>query len=87
MNSSETCAGVAASCCASAGRIGSTSPIPMNEMTQAKATAQTAFGWRNGLTPPPGDDAAPCDDDPVATTTSLTRLAGLGRGPRLVVPS
>ena len=44
MNSNETWAGVAESCSASAGRIGSTSPMPMNEMTQAKATAQTAFG-------------------------------------------
>ncbi len=34
---------------ASDGRIGSTSPIPMNEITQANATAHTALGWRNGL--------------------------------------
>ncbi len=33
----------------SAGRIGSTRPMPMKEMTQANATAQTALGWRNGL--------------------------------------
>ena len=41
--------GVASSLDASEGRIGSTRPIPMNEMTQANATAQTAFGCRNGL--------------------------------------
>src|SRR5580692_4000790 len=32
-----------------AGRIGSTRPMPMNDTTQAKATANTAFGCRNGL--------------------------------------
>ena len=34
---------------ASDGRIGSTRPMPMNEMTQANATAQTALGCWNGL--------------------------------------
>jgi hypothetical protein len=34
-----------------AGRIGSTSPRPMNETTAAKATAQTALGWAKN--PPP----------------------------------
>ena len=32
---------------ARAGRIGSTSPMPMNATTAANATAQTAFGWRS----------------------------------------
>ena len=54
MNSSVTWLGVASSCSESAGRIGSTSPMPMNEITQANATAHTARGWRNGLTP--GDE-------------------------------
>ena len=31
-------------------RIGSTRPMPMNEITQANATAYTAFGWANKLT-------------------------------------
>ena len=37
-----------------AGRIGSTSPRPMNETTAAKATAQTALGWAKNppATPP-----------------------------------
>src|SRR5580692_10347202 len=34
------------------GRIGSTNPMPMNETTQAKATAKTAFGCLNGLAAP-----------------------------------
>lgn len=49
MNSSDTWLGVACSFVLRAGRIGSTSPIPMNEITQAKATAHTAFGCLNGL--------------------------------------
>ena len=49
MNSSSTWLGVACSFVASAGRIGSTSPMPMNATTQAKATANTAFGCRKGL--------------------------------------
>ena len=49
MNSSSTWLGLACSLLASEGRIGSTRPMPMNEITQAKATAQTARGWRNGL--------------------------------------
>jgi hypothetical protein len=40
---------VACSCEVRAGRIGSTSPIPINEITHANATAHTAFGCRNGL--------------------------------------
>src|SRR6516164_2467811 len=32
-----------------AGRIGSTRPMPMNDTTQASATANTALGCRNGL--------------------------------------
>src|ERR1700733_2698897 len=34
------------------GRIGSTRPMPMNDTTQAKATAKTAFGCLNGLATP-----------------------------------
>ncbi len=49
MNSSSTELGVAFSCLDRAGRMGSTRPIPMNDTTQAKATAQTALGCRNGL--------------------------------------
>ena len=49
MNSRVTWLGVARSWVESAGRIGSTSPMPMNEITQAKATAHTARGWRKGL--------------------------------------
>ena len=30
-----------------AGRMGSTSPMPMKEIAQAKAIAQTAVGWRH----------------------------------------
>nr|WP_319660599.1 hypothetical protein [Streptomyces sp. MI02-7b] len=44
MNSSVTWLGEASSWLDIAGRIGSTRPIPMNETTQAKATAKTAFG-------------------------------------------
>jgi hypothetical protein len=40
---------VACSCEVRAGRIGSTSPIPINKITHANATAHTAFGCRNGL--------------------------------------
>ena len=42
-------AGVAASSSASTGRIGSTSPMPMNDTTHANATAHTARGCLNGL--------------------------------------
>ncbi len=49
MNSKVTCEGVAFSCEESAGRIGSTSPIPMNDTTQANATAHTARGCRKAL--------------------------------------
>ncbi len=49
MNSSSTWLVEACSFVLSAGRIGSTRPMPMNEMTQANATAQTAFGCLNGL--------------------------------------
>src|SRR6202042_3497881 len=34
------------------GRIGSTNPMPMNDTTQAKATAKTALGCLNGLAAP-----------------------------------
>ena len=44
MNSSIVCAGVAPRSALIAGRIGSTRPMPMKAITQAKATAQTAFG-------------------------------------------
>lgn len=44
MNSSVTWLGEALSWVDRAGRIGWTSPMPMNEITQANATAQTAFG-------------------------------------------
>ena len=44
MNSSSTWAGEACSWSRSEARIGSTKPMPMNEMTHAKATAQTARG-------------------------------------------
>ena len=49
MNSSVTSLGEACSSCEMAGRIGSTRPMPMNDTTQANATAKTAFGCRNGL--------------------------------------
>ena len=49
MNSRLTWLGVACSCTDSAGRIGSTRPMPMKLTTQAKATAKTAFGWWNML--------------------------------------
>jgi hypothetical protein len=49
VNSSSTWLRLACSLLASEGRIGSTRPMPMNEMTHANATAQTARGWRNGL--------------------------------------
>jgi hypothetical protein len=54
VNSSDTWLDVACKLLASAGRIGSTSPMPMNETTQANATAQTARGCLNGL------GATPC---------------------------
>ncbi len=44
VKSSETCDGEACSCSPIGLRIGSTNPMPMNAMTQAKATAQTALG-------------------------------------------
>ena len=44
MNNSMVWAGVAPRSALMAGRIGSTRPMPMNAITQAKATAQTAFG-------------------------------------------
>src|SRR6201994_3067352 len=49
VNSSVTSLGEACSWLEMAGRIGSTRPMPMNEMTQANATAKTALGWWNGL--------------------------------------
>src|SRR5512140_3275764 len=42
---SDTWLGVASSCTAMLFRIGSTSPMPMKAITQAKATAHTARGW------------------------------------------
>ena len=53
MNSSVTSLGEACSSCEMAGRIGSTRPMPMNDTTQANATAKTAFGCRNGLATEP----------------------------------
>jgi hypothetical protein len=50
VNKSSTVLGVAFSCLAKAGRIGSTKAIPMKETTHANATAHTPRGWRNGLT-------------------------------------
>src|SRR5699024_4385196 len=47
VHSSDTCDGDAGSCSVMLGRIGSTRPIPMNETTQAKATAQTDLGCCN----------------------------------------
>lgn len=44
MNNSEICSGVACSRLAIVGKIGSTRPMPMNEMTHAKATAHTDLG-------------------------------------------
>lgn len=38
---------LACSCAAIAGKIGSTSPRPIKEMTQAKAIAHTALGWES----------------------------------------
>jgi hypothetical protein len=49
VNSSSTWEGLAFNFVASDGRIGSTSPIPMKEITQANATAHTALGCLNGL--------------------------------------
>lgn len=46
MKSSIVCPELAPSSWLIAGRIGSTSPIPMKEMAQAKAIAQTAVGCR-----------------------------------------
>jgi hypothetical protein len=45
VNISETWLGVAFSLTAMSFRMGSTRPMPMNAMTQAKATAHTARGW------------------------------------------
>jgi hypothetical protein len=53
VNSSVTSLGEACSSCEMAGRIGSTRPMPMNDTTQANATAKTAFGCRNGLATEP----------------------------------
>ena len=55
MNSSVTSLGEACSSFEIAGRIGSTRPIPMNDTTQANATANTAFGCLNGLAADPAD--------------------------------
>jgi hypothetical protein len=44
VKSNSTWLGVACNFTRSAGRIGATSPMPMKEITQAKATAQTALG-------------------------------------------
>ena len=49
MNSSVVSLGDACSWFEIAGRMGSTRPMPMNDTTQAKATANTAFGCLNGL--------------------------------------
>jgi hypothetical protein len=49
VNSRVTSLGDALSWCEMAGRIGSTRPMPMNDTTQANATANTAFGCRKGL--------------------------------------
>ena len=59
MNSSVTSLGEACSSWEMAGRIGSTRPIPMNDTTQANATAKTAFGCRNGLATEPLHQRAP----------------------------
>jgi hypothetical protein len=53
VNSSVTSLGEAFSSWEMAGRMGSTSPIPMNDTTQANATAKTAFGCLNGLATEP----------------------------------
>src|ERR1700733_5673906 len=50
-----------------AGRMGSTRPMPMNDTTQAKATANTALGCLNGLAALPWVAACPC-------VTALIRL-------------
>ncbi len=53
MNSSVTSLGEACSWWEMAGRIGSTRPMPMNDTTQASATAKTALGCLNGLATEP----------------------------------
>jgi hypothetical protein len=53
VNSSVTSLGEACSSWEMDGRIGSTSPIPMNDTTHANATAKTAFGCLNGLATEP----------------------------------
>jgi hypothetical protein len=49
VNSRVTSLGEAFSSWEIAGRTGSTRPIPMNDTTQANATAKTAFGCLKGL--------------------------------------
>src|SRR5215475_11442737 len=49
VNNSDTCDGDAFRLSAIGLRMGSTRPIPMNATTDAKATAQTALGWRHIL--------------------------------------
>src|SRR4051795_9000090 len=70
MNSRLTWLGVASSWADSAGRMGSTRPMPMKLTTQAKATAKTAFGCLNMLVV-----LAPC-----AVTRTSGRTSGVGRG-------
>src|SRR4029077_19086273 len=62
-----------------AGRIGSTSPMPMNETTQANATAKTAFGCRNGLATEPLIGVLQSSDPPSPAPTP-------GRWPRAPPP-
>jgi len=79
VKSSSTWLGLALSWLAGAGRIGSTRPMPMNDITQANATAQTALGWRKGL--PVGSVAA----DPVMRFLSSGVRGDIGR--RAQVPA
>ena len=73
MNISETWLGVAFSLTAMSFRIGSTRPMPMKAMTQAKATAHTARGWEKNE---PDSTGASCVWWACVVTEILSR--GLG---------
>src|SRR3954466_8227637 len=56
--------------------------MPMNEMTQANATAKTAFGWRNGLGATLCGDAAAADETAAVNGTTLHGRAVWRPAPR-----
>src|SRR3984885_1523844 len=76
VNSSVVSLGEACSWFEIAGKIGSTRPMPMKDTTQAKATANTAFGCLNGLAARPGAAACSCVAALIQLFSSVRCAAG-----------